>query len=340
MHIVLAAPPGLVRDGIERLVRELGPSVDVHSIDHPGSARDPQDVPSLVVLDGDSYPEPALAVQAVHEQMACVPVVVLLTAALLPAVEKLLAAGIAGCVEKSAPAGVLLGALRLALAGGTYLPPSLISAGPEPPKPPGHGASPGGASPGGNGTDLTPRQVEVLALAARGESNKSIARRLEISEGTVKIHLTAVYKALNVRSRTQASNVAIRRQDVVDEQVRHAFGASMAIGRLMPHMTRRKLKARSVLFAKGDTSDALYYILAGLLHLEEIDVDVGPGTLLGEVGLFTPERRRTLTARCKTDLELLWMNASDAMRVCYQDPEFAVYLMHLITRRLFDSPSR
>jgi DNA-binding NarL/FixJ family response regulator len=51
---------------------------------------------------------------------------------------------------------------------------------------------------------LTERQAQVLALLARGLSNRDIAARLDLSEGTVKIHVTAILKALGVSSRTQA----------------------------------------------------------------------------------------------------------------------------------------
>ena len=67
MHILLAAAPGLVRDGIVRVVSELGASVDVRCIDDL-KATSPHGVPQLVVLDGDLDTEPANAVQAVHDQ--------------------------------------------------------------------------------------------------------------------------------------------------------------------------------------------------------------------------------------------------------------------------------
>ncbi len=51
---------------------------------------------------------------------------------------------------------------------------------------------------------LTERQVDVLRLLALGKPNKSIARDLNISEGTVKIHLAAIFRALNVRNRVEA----------------------------------------------------------------------------------------------------------------------------------------
>lgn len=52
---------------------------------------------------------------------------------------------------------------------------------------------------------LTPRQVEVLALLMRGNSNKQIARILNISEGTIKIHCMSIFKELGVANRTQAA---------------------------------------------------------------------------------------------------------------------------------------
>jgi DNA-binding NarL/FixJ family response regulator len=58
---------------------------------------------------------------------------------------------------------------------------------------------------------LTPRQVEVLRLMAQGLSNKGICKRLNVAEGTVKLHVTAVMRALNTCNRTQAVIEATRR---------------------------------------------------------------------------------------------------------------------------------
>jgi DNA-binding NarL/FixJ family response regulator len=57
---------------------------------------------------------------------------------------------------------------------------------------------------------LTPREVEVLALVGEGMSNKSIARRLNISAHTVKYHLEAVFTKLAVRSRAEAVTRGLR----------------------------------------------------------------------------------------------------------------------------------
>jgi len=55
---------------------------------------------------------------------------------------------------------------------------------------------------------LTKRQNEVLALMSRGQSNRDIAENLSLSEGTVKVHVTAIFKTLGVRNRTQAMLLA------------------------------------------------------------------------------------------------------------------------------------
>jgi DNA-binding NarL/FixJ family response regulator len=65
---------------------------------------------------------------------------------------------------------------------------------------------------------LTDRQAQVLALMVRGLSNRDIAEQLGLSEGTVKIHATAVFKTLGVSSRTQAL-VAVARYGIDFESV-------------------------------------------------------------------------------------------------------------------------
>ena len=112
-------------------------------------------------------------------------------------------AGAAGYVPKSAPGDVLVEAIRLVMTGGTYLPAAAMSALRRP-------MSPGSAADGTAGDPLTQRQTRVLRLLARGLSNKQIARDLDISEITVKAHVSAIFRKLGVANRTQASNEARR----------------------------------------------------------------------------------------------------------------------------------
>jgi two-component system nitrate/nitrite response regulator NarL len=59
--------------------------------------------------------------------------------------------------------------------------------------------------------DLTPRELEILCLLAEGQSNKVIARNLGISDGTVKLHVKAVLRKLDVHSRVEAAVMAVEK---------------------------------------------------------------------------------------------------------------------------------
>jgi DNA-binding NarL/FixJ family response regulator len=135
-----------------------------------------------------------------------VPVVVLSASADQPTVFAAISAGAAGYIPKSSSNDVMREALRLVLAGGKYLPPELL-------------ASPGATRPAKTqrqairhvaALGLTERPVAVLRLVARGAPNKVICRELGLAERTVKAHVTAVLRALNVSSRTQAAIEAVR----------------------------------------------------------------------------------------------------------------------------------
>ncbi len=100
--------------------------------------------------------------------------------------------GAMGFVTKAQPPEALLDAVKQVLEGEVYLPPPL--------------RQPGHASPG----LLTERQREVLTWVAQGKSNDEIAQLLSVSRATVKLHLAAVFRALDVVNRTQAAVEAER----------------------------------------------------------------------------------------------------------------------------------
>ncbi|HXV29648.1 MAG TPA: response regulator transcription factor [Sinorhizobium sp.] len=120
-----------------------------------------------------------------------------------------LAAGIHGYVPKSLGAHDLAAALRMILNGAIYVPPSLAGRPAEPePSPP--AAASREMSPRRAIEFLTPRQREVLLLLVEGLSNKEIARRLRLGEGTVKIHMAALFRSLRVRNRQEAAAAGAR----------------------------------------------------------------------------------------------------------------------------------
>lgn len=124
-------------------------------------------------------------------------------------VNRALSAGAAGFVPKAYSSDRLLDALRKVLDGTIFVPEQTL------PNNQGVGLSvppaAGKVSPAEFG--LTDRQSDVLGLMVKGRSNREIAELLGLSEGTVKIHITAIFKALGVSSRTQAL-VAVARHGI------------------------------------------------------------------------------------------------------------------------------
>jgi DNA-binding NarL/FixJ family response regulator len=106
--------------------------------------------------------------------------------------------GAMGFIPKSAPSDVFLSAVRLVASGGIYVPVEALN------------AAPAQSSSAPSAPDLSPRQKEVLALLLKGLPNKLIARKLDISENTTKVHVSAVLHALGVGTRTQALIAANR----------------------------------------------------------------------------------------------------------------------------------
>jgi len=152
--------------------------------------------PSVVLMDlqlpGLSGVQATAAIRA-HDPQARI--LVYSTFARDDEVQSALDAGAAGYVQKSAPREELISALRCVAAGGTHLPPEL-------------------AQRLANlrlFAAVTPREREILVWIANGHSNKQIAALFEISEDTVKRHVSNILEKLNVHDRAQATAEAIRR---------------------------------------------------------------------------------------------------------------------------------
>lgn len=138
------------------------------------------------------------SMDAFRQARASLPVVILSGAETPRAARDALARGAAGFVPRSASPRTLLSAVRLVLDGDLYVPPLVLDEGLA-------GAGERGDAAPFRAPTLTERQIEVLRRLGDGLSNKAIARDLGVSEKTIKAHVTAILKTLNVVNRAQAA---------------------------------------------------------------------------------------------------------------------------------------
>lgn len=160
--------------------------------------------PDLNIVLVDSHHTPAVGLDAVRsfgQRRPPVPVVLMSDSEDPSDITLAIESGAVGFIPRSQTREITINALRLVLAGGIYLPPQVVRRLPSItlPRPPASAVGPDYRELG-----LTERQAQVLALLVEGMPNKLICRRLDLAEGTVKIHVTAILKALKVTNRTQA----------------------------------------------------------------------------------------------------------------------------------------
>lgn len=123
-------------------------------------------------------------------------------------------------------------------------------------------------------------------------------------------------------------------------QMAHAINRaqqeSSLIELLLPHMKYRRLPVGATLFSKGEEADTMYYLKSGSIHLVEIDKHLPEGTILGEVGMFAHDARRTLSAACLTDCEVYDMTKEQLFTLYFQNPSIGFKLMQMLVENLLD----
>lgn len=135
---------------------------------------------------------------------------------------------------------------------------------------------------------------------------------------------------------------ALRLREMVrlSEKVRSATQADLNLDWLKPFTSVHRAKRGDVLFRKGGIADAMFFTVSGRYRLIELERDILPGHVVGELGLFAPDTTRTGTLECVEDGELWKINYAQVKQLYYQNPEFGFYFVQLITRRLFENIGR
>lgn len=221
MKIVIADDHRLIVEAVVDKLSELGPGVTfVQAMSVPELLTSVTADVDLLLVDLVMPGAQGLShVMEVRRRYPDVRVIVLSGQEDRELMREALEAGVMGFIPKAYSPAVMLSAVRLVLSGGVYVPPMMLagldlSPGREPSalSPEVHTQELSSEPPAAQTRKsmpqlrsvLTERQMNVLALLSEGKPNKLISRSLGISEGTVKIHLAAIFRALGVRNRTEA----------------------------------------------------------------------------------------------------------------------------------------
>ncbi|HYB50262.1 MAG TPA: response regulator transcription factor [Burkholderiaceae bacterium] len=214
MKILLVDDHALITEALSALLLDLDPNVEVHT------ARDAESAQQLVAEHNDADlmlldlglpgATGTSLLEAIVAQAPDLKILVLSGVQDQRSVMRVLQLGAAGFVPKSMATENLLAAIKFVLSGGVYIPGDLLEEaqrlGPLfGPPPRVHDVPPGTTR-----IALTERQEQVLQLLARGAPIKVICRELNLSEGTVKTHVTAIYRAFGASNRTEALLAARR----------------------------------------------------------------------------------------------------------------------------------
>jgi len=214
MKILIIDDHPLIQEALKHVLAALDPTLELiqaqdASDAHAALSREPDT--DLILLDLTLPGCDGFELLAdLRREWPGMPVLVLSATHDRETVEHALDLGAMGFIPKTANTRVLLDALRLVLSGGVYVPAESAQA---------NGALRPRSVTRPEQLGLTLRQADVLKLLVQGKPNKLICRDLRLSEGTVKVHVSAILRALNVRNRTQVVIELARRGVRLDPPV-------------------------------------------------------------------------------------------------------------------------
>lgn len=190
MHLLLIDDHALFTQSLQFLLSELNEAIQCTLADSIATALQATGPFDLILLDFNLPGTTGFAgLHTVRKVFEDTPVVLLSGEENSSIIRSAIAEGAMGFVPKSSSPQVLMAAMQLILAGGSYLPPHVLSALP---------------SSINSSHGLSKRQLEALLKAVQGKPNKVIAREMNLAEGTIKSHLSIAFKHLGVGNRTEA----------------------------------------------------------------------------------------------------------------------------------------
>jgi len=132
----------------------------------------------------------------------------------------------------------------------------------------------------------------------------------------------------------------LRQMLTLVKMARTATQGDTSLEWLKPFMTERKYKKGDVLFKKDDVADEMFMTVTGNFLVKEINVELPPGRIMGELGFLSPENRRTATVQCLEDGQVLTITYEKLLEIYFQNPQFGYYFLVLTSQRLLENIAR
>lgn len=227
MKIMLIDDHALFRDGLNLVLSSISEVEQVfeqetgmNAIAFVRASEEAGDDIDLILLDYQLGDMDGLSVLAeIKNCSAAIPIIMLSAHENSELIQTALQAGASGFISKTSTSNVMLSAIKLVLAGGIYIPPQLLEQSisntlqlsaemPAKTFSPTAKKPPIAVRPPERKYQLTNRQQDVMTEMGKGLANKEIARELDMSPSTVKVHVAAILKELEVKNRTQAVSIA------------------------------------------------------------------------------------------------------------------------------------
>ncbi|MEE8574741.1 MAG: cyclic nucleotide-binding domain-containing protein [Thermodesulfobacteriota bacterium] len=123
-------------------------------------------------------------------------------------------------------------------------------------------------------------------------------------------------------------------------KVKEAAKGGFSMNFLVPFMKLESFKEGDVVFSRGDEADKMYYLQKGNIRLKELGITLTPGEIIGEMGIFSTNKKRNATVVCETDADLYTIPDSHVLQLYYQNPEFGIYLVQMILKRLTEKAEK
>ena len=135
---------------------------------------------------------------------------------------------------------------------------------------------------------------------------------------------------------------AIRLRQMLNliKRARIATEGDTSLEWLKPFMTERRYRRGDKLFRKDDAATEMFLTVTGKFLVREIDVELPPGRLMGELGFLTPNKRRTATVECIEDGQVMTITYERLLEIYFQNPQFGYYFLVLTSQRLLENISR